>query len=153
MLSPTLHWPWQRVCTNCAIVAVTIIILFSIYDLHDGKGVSTLLGDKNRTTRIATYNVTRSTSLPSQILEKGQDIVKSPTYNSLPSSKAATSASDFAISSTAPLPKKPKTAFITFLGADTDSNHAEGHEMNVDNEDAYFVGESLKYGNFSSLGR
>lgn len=139
MLSPTSQRPWQRIYTNCAIVAVTIIILFSIYDLRDGKGASILLGDKNRITRIATYNNTRSTSLPPQILEKGQDIVKLPTDSSYPSSKATTSASDLAISSTASLPKVSKTAFITFLGADTNSNHAEGHEMNVDNEDAYFV--------------
>ena len=140
MLSPTSQRPWQRIYTNCAIVAVTIIILFSIYDLHDGKGASILLGDKNHITRIATYNFTRSTSLPPQILGKGQDIVGLPTDNSHPST-TATSASDLANSSTAPLPKKPKTAFITFLGADTDSNHAEGHETNADNEDAYFVGE------------
>ena len=141
MLSPTSQRPWQRVYTNCAIIAVTIIILFSIYDLRDGKGASILLGDKNRTTRIATYNATGFTL--SHILGKGQDIVKLPTDNSHSSTKAVTSASDLAISSTKSIPKVPKTAFITFLGADTDSNHAsKGHEMNVDNEDAYFVGES-----------
>ena len=143
MLSPTPQRPCQRIFTNCAIiVAVTIIILFSIYDLRDGKGASVLLGDKNRTTRIATYNATGSTFLPSHILGKGQDTVKMPTDDSHPSIKAATSASDSATSSTASSPKVPKTAFITFLGADTDSNHASnGHEMNPDNEDAYFVGE------------
>ena len=142
MLSPTSQRPWQRVYTNCAMVAVTIIILFSIYDLREGKEASLLLGDRNHTTRIATYNATRSPSSPSHILGKGQDVVKFPTENPHPSTKAATSASDPAISSTASSPKVPKTAFITFLGADTDSNHAsEGHETNVDNEDAYFVGK------------
>ena len=143
MLSPTSQRPWQRIYTNCAIIAVTIIILFSIYDLRDGREASILLGDKNYNTRIVTYNATRSTSSPSHILGKGQgqDIVKLPTDDFHPSTKVATSASNSAISSTASLPKAPKTAFITFLGADTDSNHAEGHEMNVDNEDAYFVGE------------
>ena len=143
MLSPTSQRPWQRVYTNCAFIAVTIIILFSIYDLRDGKDASILLGDKNHTTRIATHNATRFTSLPSQILGKGQDIVKLLTDNSHASTKEATSANDFAIPSSASLPKVPKTAFVTFLEADTGTNHdSKDHEMDVDNNDAYFVGES-----------
>ena len=142
MLSPTSQRPWQRVYTICAIVAVTIILLFSIYDLRDGKGASLLLGSRNHTTRIATYGTTKHTSSLPHILGNGQDIVKFPTDNSHPSTKAATSPSEFAISPTASLPKVPKTAFVTFLEADTGTNHAsKGHEMDVDNKDIYFVGE------------
>ena len=141
MLSLTSQRPSQRVFTNCAILVVTVIIFFSIYDLRNGKRASTLLGDKNHTTRIATYNATRSTSSPSHLLGNGQDIVKLPAANSHPSTEAAASVSDFAIPSTASLPNVPKIAFITFLGADTDTNHdSGGDEMNVDNEDRYFVG-------------
>ena len=152
MLSATTQRPWQRIYTTCALVAVTIIILFSVYDLRDSKEASMLLGDKNQITRIATYNATRSTSSPAHILGKDQDVVKFQTDNSHPSTKAATSASDYAISSAASLPNRPRTAFITFLGHDTKSNHAsEGYEMNVDNRDAYFVGELPTSSNFSSL--
>ena len=121
---------------------MTLIILFSIYDLRDGKEASILLGDKNHITRIATHNTTRSTSSPSHISGKGQDVVKFPTKHSHPSTKPTTSASDYAITSAASLPNTPKTAFITFLEDDTETNHAsEDNETNVDNRDAYFVGE------------
>ena len=139
MLSPTSQRPSQHVFTKCAIFAVTIIILFSIYGLRNGK---------------ATYSATRSRSSFSHILGNGQDIVQFPTDNSHSSTKAATSASDFAISSTASVPNVPKRAFITFLEADTGTNHAsEDTGTNTDNEDIYFVGKSYESTKLSSLVR
>ena len=70
-----------------------------------------------------------------------QNTAKVPANIVSSSTIAATSAIDVAIPSTAAAPNEPRRAFVTFLEADTGTNHADQEDgTNPDNEDIYFVG-------------
>ena len=146
MLSPTSQRPSQRTLTTSAVVVVTIIIiLLTLYNLGDTRVVSggspvQLSGDEKDTARISTFDAAKSTTLSNTPGTK-QDVVKIPTGSPSLSAKAATSAIHLAISSAPAAPNEPRRAFVTFLEADTGTNHGdEAQGTDPDNEDIYFVG-------------
>ena len=222
MLSPTSQRSSSyRTLTTSAVLAVTIIILLSFYNLRDAR-VAASSGSPEATS-VARYNATRYTSsvshasgneqegakepkeqalkftdslshkpenqqdaarLPMNHAAKltssvshtpgnehdtakvpenhaassvshtpgnEQDTVKVPANVVSSSALAATLAIDVAIPSTPAAPNEPRRAFVTFLEADTGTNHNDQEEgTNADNEDAYFVGALYRPSNLIS---
>ena len=134
----------QRIFATSTIAVVTIIILLTLYNLRDTRTASNdslplLSGDKWDTAKVQTPGTTNTPMSHTPWDE--QDAIKSPVGEVSPSPIATTSAAEAAIPSATVAQNGPRTAFVTFLEADTGTNHddqADGTDS--DNEDSYFVG-------------
>ena len=134
----------QRIFTTGTIAVVTIIILLTLYNLRDTRTASNdsltpLSGDKTDTAMVQTPGVT---NIPmSHTPGDEQDTIKSHVSEASPSAIATNSAVDAAIPSATVAQNGPRRAFVTFLEADTGTNHDDQADgTNSDNEDSYFVG-------------
>ena len=142
MLSPTNH----RILTTSAIVVITIFILLTLYNLRDTRTTSlnslvSLRGDKEDTARAPTYDVTKSIFSLLRTPGNEQDAVKIPAHDASLLTTAATSAVDVPMPSATAARDVPRRAFVTFLEADTGTNHGDqARGTTPDDEDAYFVG-------------
>lgn len=146
MLSPPSQRPSERTLITTAAVALTFIILLTLYNPRS-EGVAS---NRKGTARIPAYHATKSTSSLAQTPGNEQDPVKITADITSPS---ATSAVDIAISSAPapPPPNEPRRAFVTFLEADTGAYHDDQAQgSNPDNEDMYFVGVSHRHSNLTS---
>ncbi|KAF6217638.1 hypothetical protein HO133_006740 [Letharia lupina] len=133
MLSPASQLTSHRILTTSAILAVTFIILLTLYNPRDATAASNgslvqLSGDK------PTSDATIST--PGNEQETG----KITADNASPSAIAETSAVDVAMSSATAVPNEPRRAFVAFLEAHTGTNRGdEAQGMTTEDEDDYFV--------------
>lgn len=148
MLSPTAQRPSHRTLTTNIVALLTIVILLTLYNLRDARVApnardASLIqssSDGKDAAKIPTDHAIESTSSLSPTLVNEQDTVKIATDNDSPSATAATSAVDVDRFSAPAPPNEPRRAFVTFLEADTGTNHGdEAQGMNPDNEDKYFV--------------
>lgn len=144
MLPPTSQWASHRTLSTGTVVIATIFILLTLYNLRDAIAASSgspvrLSGHEKDTARIP--DATTSTSSSSHGTGNEQDTIKISANNASSSNKATSSAIDVAISSAPVAPNEPRRAFVTFLEADTGTNHNDQEQgMNPDDEDIYFVG-------------
>lgn len=133
MLSPASQLTSHRILTTSAILAVTFIILLTLYNPRDATAASNgslvqLSGDK------PTSDATIST--PGNEQETG----KITADNASPSAIAETSAVNVAMSSATAVPNEPRRAFVAFLEAHTGTNRGdEAQGMTTEDEDDYFV--------------
>lgn len=133
MLSPASQLTSHRILTTSAILAVTFIILLTLYNPRDATAASNgslvqLSGDK------PTSDATIST--PGNEQETG----KITADNASPSATAETSAVDVPMSSAPAVPNEPRRAFVAFLEAHTGTNRGdEAQGMTTEDEDDYFV--------------
>lgn len=147
MLSSTSQRPSHRTLTTTAAVALTFIILLTLYNLRSDRAAS----NGNGTAELPIYHATKSPSSLSQTPGNKQGPAKIPADNTSPSAITATSAVDIAIPSAPAPPNEPRRAFVTFLEADTSTNHDDQAQGAIpDNEDMYFVGVSHRPGNLIS---
>ena len=134
----------QRIFANSTIALVTIIILLTLYNLRDTRTASNdslalLSGDKTDTVKVQTPGATNTAM--SDTPSDEQDTIKNHVSEASPSTIATNSGVDAAIPSATVAQNGPKRAFVTFLEADTGTNHDdEAVGTNSDNEDSYFVG-------------
>ena len=156
MLSPTSQRSSHRTLTTGTIFAVTIIILLTLYNLRDVKGASIgsivqLASDRKDTAGTASQEATKSRPPLSHTPGSDQEKVKIGADNAFSFAITASSAVDVAISSTPATPNEPRRAFVTFLEADTGTNHGdEAQGSNPDDEDIYFVGGLQRPGSLAS---
>lgn len=145
MLSPASQLTSHRILTTSAILAVTFIILLTLYNPRDATAASNgslvqLSGDK------PTSDATIST--PGNEQETG----KITADNASPSAIAETSAVNVAMSSATAVPNEPRRAFVAFLEAHTGTNRGdEAQGMTTEDEDDYFVGVSHRPNNLIFL--
>lgn len=156
MMSPTSQRPSHRTLATSIAALVTIIILLSLYNLGDARVASNGLpiqtsNDGKHAAKIPTDGATKPTSSLSSTHGNKQDAVTISTDNDTSSATATTSAVDVARVSASTPSNAPRRAFITFLEADTGTNHGdEAQAMDPDNEDKYFVGGLHQTNNFIS---
>ena len=134
----------QRIFATGTIAIVTIIILLTLHNLRDTRTASNdslalLSGDKTDTARVQTPGATKTPM--SHTPWEEQDTIKSHASEASPSAMATNSAVDAAIPSASVAQNGPRRAFVTFLEADTGTNHDDQVDgTDSDNEDSYFVG-------------
>ena len=142
MLSTTHH----RVLTTSTIIVVIIVILLTLYNLRDRTTASTdslvpFSSEKEVTAEVQKYGATKSSLSPLDTPWKEQDTIGRPIDVASPPAIATTSAVDVVIPSATVAQNEPKRAFVTFLEADTGTNHGDQADgTNSDDEDSYFVG-------------
>lgn len=142
MLSPT-H---QRIFATGTVAVLTVVILLTLSNIRDTRTASKdslalLSGDTGDTAKAQVYDATKNPVIHTPWDD--QDTAKSPVGEASPFPIATPSTVDAAIPITTPAPNEPRRAFVTFLEADTGTNHDDQtHETDSDNEDAYFVGMS-----------
>ena len=156
MLSPASQRPSHRTPTAGVIIAVTVLILFSLFSLRDATTASSgspehSSSDRKDTATIPTYDAIESTPSVAHKSAKEQDTIKIPAYNASVSSIAAAAAVDGAKSLPPVESNEPRRAFVTFLEADTGANRGDSAQgVNSDNEDVYFVGVFYRPRNLTS---
>ena len=134
----------QRIFTTGITAIVTIILLLTLYNLRDTRTASNdslapLSGDKTETAKVQTPGATNTPM--SHTPGDESDTIKSHVSEASPSAIATNSAVDAAIPSATVAQDGPRRAFVTFLEADTGTNHDDqAHGTDSDNEDSYFVG-------------
>ena len=142
MLSPT-H---QRIFATGTVAVLIVVILLTLSNIRDTRtapndSFALLPGDKVDAAKAQVYDATKSPVTHTPWDE--QDAVKSAVEEAYPSPIAIPSTVDAAIPSATPAQNEPRRAFVTFLEADTGTNHDDqAHETDLDNEDSYFVGMS-----------
>ena len=139
MLSPT-H---SRMYGTGTVIAMTIIILLTLSRIRDTKSAAndslSLSGEHGDIPKVQVYSENEAPVLDTP--SKEQDTMKSPVDEAPPSPIETPSAVDAAIPPAPPALNEPKRAFVTFLEADTGTNHDDQADgTNSDNEDSYFVG-------------
>ena len=140
MLSPT-H---QRAFATGTVAVLTVIILLTLSSLRETRTASNdslalLPVDKGNAAKVQSYGATETPVLHTPGHE--QDTIEGPVDEASSSPIATPSAVDAAISSTTIAQTGPKRAFVTFLEADTGTNHGDqADETDSDTEDSYFVG-------------
>ena len=130
---------------TATVTAMTIIILLTLSRIRDTRTAANdslaLSGGQGDTAKVQVYSETETPV--SDTPSKEQDTIKNPVDEAPLSTIATPSAVDAAIPSAALVPNEPKRAFVTFLEADTGTNHDDQADgTNSDNEDSYFVGTS-----------
>ena len=141
MLSPT-H---QRIFATGTVAVLTVVILLTLSNIRDTRtapkdSLALLSGDKGDATKVQVYGTTEPPVIQTPWDE--QDTIETPVEEASPTPISALSTVD-AIPSAPPAQNEPRRAFVTFLEADTGTNHDDqAHETDLDNEDSYFVGMS-----------